>query len=93
MKTAVKKKAPACPRPLALKLKRLRLKDGDVLVLRVDPRGKSVPAIIDSLRVWLSRNGLKNTGILILSPEETVESLSEQRLREMGWIRPYEVIR
>lgn len=87
------KKSVVVARPIALKLARLRLKAGDVLVLKFDPQEKSVPALISSLRVWLQRNGLKNMGILLLRPDETVESLSEQRLREMGWIRPYEVIK
>lgn len=92
MKAAGKKKATA-DHIAASKLARLRLKSGDVLVLHVGTKDVSASAVASSLRGWLKGNGLKNIGVLLLREGETVESLSEQRLREMGWIRPYEVIR
>lgn len=77
---------------LNLKLKRLKLKAGDVLVLHIDMKDMTMNAIQSSLQGWMKKNGLARIPIMILNRNETVETVSEARLRDMGWIRPYEVI-
>ncbi|MDO8357271.1 MAG: hypothetical protein Q7U76_12850 [Nitrospirota bacterium] len=77
----------------SVKLTRLKIKPGDVLVLRIDQRDKPAMDIVMSINHWLKTNKIKFVGIMLLQTDESVETLSEQRMREMGWIRPYEVIK
>ena len=88
------KKKPAAPDPrIPGKLTRLRLKAGDVVVFHPSKGVHNLEAVCRNLCAWLKAHGLPNVGVLLVQPGESVEMLSEQRMREMGWIRPYEVIK
>lgn len=71
-----------------LDVRTLRVNSGDVVVISsTDETLDESTARAFLLRQLFEESGITGTLILVLRPGVTVESLSEDQMRELGWIR------
>lgn len=69
-------------------LSRLEIRSGDVVVVKTGAEGyEDTAARAVLLRDLFEQHGITDTLILVLSEGTTIESLPEDRMRELGWVR------
>lgn len=66
---------------------KLGLRDGDILIYRTSRGASEVDRISAMLRTYIERQGLQNNMLVTLKPGESLRTVSEQEMRELGWVR------
>ena len=75
-----------------VELEKLKLVDGDVLVVRSKNMLSNMERLGGEIRYMLDGKGLKNVSVIMLSEDVSVEVLSEKVMMKMGWMKKDKIV-
>jgi len=77
---------------MGVELEKLKLVDGDVLVVRSKNMLSNMERLGGEIRYMLDGKDLKNVSVIMLSEDVSVEVLSEKVMMKMGWMKKDKIV-